>query len=285
MQTRQLGKTGIKLSVLGLGGVVVMKEEQTQANRMVAEAIDAGINYFDVAPLYQDAQQRMGPALEPYRDGVTLACKTMERTASRARRELDDSLKKLRTDHFDIYQMHALTSVDEAKQVLGPGGAIEAFIEAKQAGKVRHIGFSAHDQDAALLMIASGLFDTVLFPLNYVMIERGHFGPALLDAANERGMGILALKAIARTNVPEGVDKPYDKCWYTPEDRPDVAHLMLRYTLNLPGVTAALPPGNPGLYKMAVGFADRLEPLTEAELGQLNAAVAEAEPLFTASEA
>ena len=129
-------------------------------------------------------------------------------------------------------------------------------------------------------LVASGLFDSVLYPLNVVMFERGDFGPALVDAANERGMGILALKAIARTYVPEGVDKPYDKCWYTPEDRADIAHLMLRYTLNLPGVTAALPPGNPGLYKMAVGFADQLEPLTGEELATLKDVVAGTEPLF-----
>jgi len=139
MQTRRLGKTDLSLFVIGLGGVVLMKEEQAEANRMVAEAIDAGVTYFDVAPQYLDAQQRMGPALEPYRGGVTLACKTLERTAEGARRELGDSLKKLRTDHFDLYQMHAITSVDEAKQVLGPGGAIEAFAEAKQAGKVLYI--------------------------------------------------------------------------------------------------------------------------------------------------
>jgi aryl-alcohol dehydrogenase-like predicted oxidoreductase len=285
MQTRRLGKTDLELSVIGMGGIVVMREDQADADRLVAQAIDSGVTYFDVAPLYEDAQQRMGPALEPYRDAVALACKTMERSAQGARRELDDSLKKLRTDRFDIYQIHGVSSMDEARQALGPGGAIEAFVEAKRAGKVRYIGFSAHDQDAALHLVASGLFDSVLFPLNYVMIERGHFGPALLEAVSERGMGILALKAIARTNVPEGVDKPYDKCWYTPEDRPGIAHLMLRYTLNLPGVAAALPPGDPGLFKMAVGFADRLGPLTDAELGQLNDAVAEAEPLFSASEA
>jgi len=131
-------------------------------------------------------------------------------------------------------------------------------------------------------MISSGQFDSVLFPLNVVMIERGRFGPALLDAANERGMGVLALKAIARTNIPEGVDKPYDKCWYTPEDRPKIAHLMLRYTLNLPGVTAALPPGDPGLFKMALGFSDELGALTDAELVTLKDAVAGAVPLFSA---
>lgn len=280
MLYRTLGKTDLKLSVIGLGGMVLKSETQEDANRYVAEAFEAGITYFDVAPQYGNSQERMGPALEPYRSKSVLACKTLERTARGAQHELADSLKKLRTDHFDLYQMHAVSSLDEAKQLLATGGAIETFLEAKQTGKTRYIGFSAHDQDAALHLIASGHFDSVLFPLNYVVMEQGTFGPALLDTANARGMGILALKAIARTKVERYEDRPYDKCWYAPEDRPDVAHLMLRYTLNLPGVTAAVPPGDPGLFQMTLGFADDLDPLTDAELLQLNDAVADEQPLF-----
>lgn len=280
MQTRQLGNTDLHPTVIGFGGVVVMKEDQADADRMVAEAFDAGIRYFDVAPQYQDAQQRLGPALAPYRDQVMLACKTLERTADGARAELEDSLTKLRTDHFDLYQMHSLTKVDETRQALGPGGAIEAFLEAREAGKTRYLGFSAHSEEAALLAIESGHFDSILFPLNYVVMQESNFGPAVLDAANDRGMGILALKAIARTSVAEWKDRPYDKCWYAPEDRSEVAHLMFRYTLNLPGVAAMVPPGDPGMFRMTLGFADQLNPLTDAELAQLRDAVADTQPLF-----
>lgn len=280
MQTRRLGNTDLNPTVIGFGGVVVMKEDQADADRMVAEAFDAGIRYFDVAPQYQDAQQRLGPALAPYRNQVMLACKTLERTADGVRAELEDSLTKLRTDHFDLYQMHSLTKVDETRQALGPGGAIEAFLEAREAGKTRYLGFSAHSEEAALLAIESGHFDSILFPLNYVVMQESNFGPAVLNAANDRGMGILALKAIARTRVAEWKDRPYDKCWYAPEDRPEVAHLMLRYTLNLPGVAAMVPPGDPGMFCMTLGFADQLDPLTDAELAQLRDAVADVQPLF-----
>ncbi|GAB4193829.1 MAG: aldo/keto reductase [Phycisphaeraceae bacterium] len=280
MQYRKLGQTDLTLSVIGLGGVTIMKESQEQADRTVAEAYDAGITYFDVAPQYQDAQQLMGPALKPYRDKVSLACKTLERTAEGSARELEDSLAKLCTDHFDLYQMHAVSSLDEAKQLLGPGGAIETFQKAKEAGKVRYIGFSAHDQDAALHLIESGQFDSILFPLNYTMMTKGGFGPAVLDAANRRGMGILSIKAIARTKVDKWENRPYDKCWYEPEDRPEVAHLLLRYTMNLPGVTATVPPGDPGLFRMVLGYADQLDPLTDDELATLQDALTTAEPLF-----
>lgn len=280
MQQRKLGKTDLEPTVIGFGGVVVMKESQDDANRMVAEAFDAGVRYFDVAPQYQDAQQRLGPALEPYRDRVMLACKTLERTAEGARGELEDSLTKLRTDHFDLYQMHSLTKIEQTRQALGPGGAIEAFLEARDAGKVRYLGFSAHSEEAALLAIESGHFASVLFPLNYTAIEQANFGPAVMEAADERGMGLLALKAIARTSVTQWKDRPYDKCWYAPEDRAEVAHLMLRYTLNLPGVAAAVPPGDPGMFKMTLGFADQIDPLSEAELAELREAVAGHQPLF-----
>ena len=150
---------------------------------------------------------------------------------------------------------------------------------------MRYLGFSAHSEEAALRAIESGHFDSVLFPLNYVAIEQGHFGPALLDAANQRGMGILALKAIARTRATEGADRSYPKCWYEPEDRPEIAHLMLRYTLNLPGVAAAIPPGDPGMFKMALGFADELGPLTADELAQLRTTLADKQPLFPLQQA
>ncbi len=280
MERRQLGQTDLQPTVLGFGGVVVMMESQDEANRAVAEAFDLGIRYYDVAPQYGDAQQRMGPALKPYRDDVMLACKTLERTAEGARRELDDSLTKLCTDRFDLYQMHAVSSMDEAKQLLAPGGAIEAFHEAREAGKARYIGFSAHDQDAALHLIGSGLFDSVLFPFNYIAMNKANFGPAVLDAANLQGMGILALKAMARTRIEEGKERSHAKCWYRPEDRPEVAHWLLRYTLNLPGVTATIPPGDPGLFKTSLSFADDLGPLSEQELAQLEEAVTEAQPLF-----
>ncbi len=280
MQTRKLGKTDLEPTVIGFGGVVVCDETQDDANRMIAEAFDAGIRYFDVAPQYGNAQQRMGPALEPYRDNVMLACKTLERTADGARKELEDSLTKLRTDHFDLYQAHAVSSLDEAKQILGPGGAIEAFKEAQQAGKVRYIGFSAHDEEAALHLVESGLFASALFPLNYTVLQHDGFGKNLIEAANAKGMGLLSLKAIARTKIPQGGERSHKKCWYVPEDRRDVAHLMLRYVLNLPGVAAAVPPGDPGLFKMVMGFADNIDPLNGEELAELEEAVGENSPLF-----
>ncbi len=124
---RPLGKTGEHLSIIGFGGIVVMDEDPGAAVNIVAEAVDRGINYFDVAPSYGNAQERLGPALEPYRDKCFLACKTDGRMKDDSRAELEDSLKLLKTDHLDLYQFHALTKMTDLDKVLGPGGAMETW--------------------------------------------------------------------------------------------------------------------------------------------------------------
>ncbi|MEO1236252.1 MAG: aldo/keto reductase [Planctomycetota bacterium] len=185
MQPRRLGRHDLHLSPLGLGGIVVSKRPQPEADRAVAAAVDRGVTYFDVAPQYGNAQQRLGPALEPFRDRVTLACKTLERNGPEAAAELDDSLRKLRTDHFDIYQLHAMTTDEDFDRALTPGGALDVIEQARDAGKVRLVGFSAHDESVALRLINTGRFDTVLYPLNFTPFTRGLFGPPVLAAALE----------------------------------------------------------------------------------------------------
>ena len=143
---RQYGRTEEQLSVIGFGGMVVQDVSPKQAANFVAQAVEKGINYFDVAPFYGNAEQRLGPALKPYRKNCFLACKTLERDAAGAARELKQSLRLLKTDHFDLYQLHALTDVDEVEQAFGPGGAMETFLKAQKDGKIRYIGFSAHSE-------------------------------------------------------------------------------------------------------------------------------------------
>ena len=152
---RRLGKTGVDLSIIAMGGIVVMNAEQSHANDVVAEAFDRGINYFDVAPQYGNAQEKLGPALEPYRKRSFLACKTLMRDKDAAAAELEDSLRKLRTDHVDLYQFHAVTTKEDVEKIFGPNGAMEAFQAARQAGKLRFIGFSAHSVENAFSMLDS----------------------------------------------------------------------------------------------------------------------------------
>ena len=278
---RPLGKTGEQLSIIAMGGIVVMDVDETFANNSVAEAVDRGINYIDIAPSYGNAQERMGPALKPYRNRVFLAGKELARDKAGAQKELDESLRQLQTDQIDLFQLHALTKVEEVHKALGPGGAIEALVAAKKAGKVRFLGFSAHSTEAALTAIDQFDFDTVLFPINFVMYSQANFGPQIVQRAREKQMGMLAIKAMAKTVWPASEKKghPYDKCWYKPAALPQQAELALRWTLSQP-VTAAIPPGDINYFRLAMEVAERFTPVNESETKTLMAQAKGLEPLF-----
>ena len=280
LERRALGQTGEKLSIIGFGGIVVRDATTQEASRRVAEAIDGGVNYFDVAPSYGNAEETLGPALEPYRKGVFLACKTTERSKSGAQRELDNSLRKMRTDHFDLYQLHAVSTRDDVEQIFAPSGALETFVAARKAGNVRFLGFSAHSVEAALALIGRFDFDTILFPTNFATWHAGSFGPQVLAAARAKQMGILALKAMAHRPWPQGAKRDqYPKCWYEPLSDPADALMGLRFTLSHP-VTAAVPPGDENLFKMALGLALRFTPLSEQEVTAVKERALKTPPLF-----
>jgi aryl-alcohol dehydrogenase-like predicted oxidoreductase len=281
MRKRVLGKTGEQLSIIGFGGIVVCGTEQSEANIIVREAIDRGINYFDVAPSYckGEAEERLGPALEEFRKDVFLACKTQKRDKEGAAAELRQSLKTLRTDYLDLYQLHAMTTEKDLQEAMGPGGAIEAFVEAKEQGLIRYLGFSAHSAEIALALMDQFDFDTILFPFNWVCYFNADFGPQVMEKAKGKGMGRLALKAMARTRVKKGEKKEYPKCWYAPVTDPEEINLALRFTLSEP-VTAAIPPGDLRLFRPALDIADEFQPLTDAELDILKKRAEGLEPIF-----
>jgi aryl-alcohol dehydrogenase-like predicted oxidoreductase len=277
---RPLGLTGEKLSIIGLGGLVLADESQETADELVREAIDHGINYFDVAPSYGNAEDRMGPALAPFRKNVFLACKTLKRDKAGAAQELHRSLQKLQTDHFDLYQLHALSELSDVEQALGPEGAIETFVQARKEGKIRFIGFSAHSAEAALKAMNQFDFDTVLFPVNFVCFLKGNFGPQIIALAKEKKMGLLALKALARQPWPDETQrKDWPKCWYQPILDPEEAAFSFRFTLSQP-VTAAVPPGDKRLFKKALELAHRFEPLGSDNEARLRELAANLSPLF-----
>jgi len=281
---RAFGATGIRLSIIGMGGIVLTDAEQKHADRIVAEVVERGVNYFDVAPSYGDAELKLGPALEPWRNDVFLACKTGQRTREGARTELEQSLKNMRTDYFDLYQLHGV--VDVAKDIdaaFAKGGAMETFIEAKKSGQVRHLGFSAHSVEAAFAAMDRFDFDSILFPVNFATYEKGHFGPQIMEKALSGGLARLALKALARQrpDANNSQRQQYPKCWYEPLTDPHEAELALRFTLSQP-VTAALPPGDESLFRLALDLAQNFTPITESELDELRTMAAGLEPIFHA---
>jgi predicted aldo/keto reductase-like oxidoreductase len=279
LERRSLGRTGEKLSILGFGGIVVMNATPEEASKRVGEAIEGGVNYFDVAPSYGNAEDRLGPALEPYRKNVFLACKTTEREKVGATKELESSLKKMRTDHFDLYQLHAMTKLEEVDRVFSSGGAMETFLEARKSGKVRFLGFSAHSVEAGLALMDRFDFDTILFPVNFATWHAGNFGPQVLARAQQKKMGILALKAMAKGPWAKDATKTFSKCWYEPLSSSSEAMKGLRFTLSHP-ITAAVPPGDETLFKMALSLARAFTPLPPEEAEAIKAWALKGNPIF-----
>ena len=279
--TRKLGKTGEQLSIIGFAGIVVMDNSPSFASNIVAEAVDRGINYFDVAPTYGNAQERLGPAIEPHRNKIFLACKEEDWTKDGSAKLLDESLKLLRTDHVDLYQFHALSKMSELEQIFGPNGAMETFEAAKKAGKLRYIGFSAHSAEVALAAMDRYPFDTILFPINFVLFSQAKFGPQVLEKARQKGMGILALKGMAKTTWQESEKSshPHPKCWYEPATFPDEAALGLRWTLSQP-ITAAIPPGDERYFRLGMDIGQNFQPITETETQDLIARARGVKPIF-----
>ena len=259
-----------------------MNADQQHASRIVAEFVERGVNYFDVAPSYGNAEEKLGPALEPYRKDCFLACKTTQRTSTGAAAELQHSLATLRTDYFDLYQLHAVTDVGkDIDAVFARGGAMETFIAAKKSGRVRHLGFSAHSVEAALSAMDRYDFDSILFPVNFANYHTGNFGPQIMARAQSQGLSRLALKAMARQKwPPDHPDrKKYPKCWYQPLSDPHEVELALRFTLSQP-VTAALPPGDEALFRLALDLAPGFRPLTAPEAKELETLAAGLDPVF-----
>ena len=279
---RKYGKTDVMLSVLGFGGILVMDTEQEKASQIVAQAYERGVNYFDVAPSYGNAEIKLGPALEPYRKKVFLACKTGQREYTAAKKEFEGSLERLRTDYFDLYQLHGITEVKkDVDRAFAEDGVMKLLLEEKKQGRIRYLGFSAHSHEAALEAMKRYDFDSVLFPVNFAGYLKGGFGPEVLQKAHENEMAILALKMLARQRAPKDdpVRKQYPKCWYQPITDPEEAKLAMTFTLNQP-VTAALPPGDERLFKMALDLVSDIKPITQQQIDKLTILASTLTPLF-----
>ena len=271
MQYRKFGKTGFEISAVAYGGIVSMSDGQLPSDRYVAWAIDRGVNYFDVAPTYGDAEEKLGNSLKPYRNRVHLACKTAERLCADAEKELIQSQKRLHTDYFDVYQLHAISNMQDVEKAFGPGGVMELVSTLKQRGIARNVGITAHNEDAALKCLELYDFDTVLFPFNWFMNMEHGMGSRLIRSAKERNMGVLGMKAFIerKWNSPEERNaSPFPKSWCKPIDTADAPFGMaaMRYALSL-GVDTLIPPGNYASFSFAV---DHIEACLNHPLSEMD---------------
>jgi aryl-alcohol dehydrogenase-like predicted oxidoreductase len=269
MEQRRLGRTGHLSSVAILGCCAFNDGDVEAARQALDEALAAGVNHLDIAPSYGQAEAAVGPSLPAVRDRIFLACKTTERRADAAREELEASLGRLRTDHFDLYQFHAVTDEDELDAICAPGGAAEAVFRAKDEGLCRFVGITGHFLKAPRTFrraLDRLDLDTVMFPVN-----AGHFADPdyrrdaeeLFAACAARDVGVMAIKALARRPWPAG-ERRYGT-WYEPLDDPARVQAAVDFTLSQP-LTGFATPCDRRLLGLALRAAEGFHRLDEAAI-------------------
>lgn len=254
---RVFGKTGERLTIIGQAGGRFPLCTFEDAKAITRRAYELGINYFDTARIYWNgkSEEVYGEVLPPFRKNIFLTTKSPERSRQGAQADLEKSLRALKTDYVDLWQIHQVGSMDEVHQIFAPGGAIEAFEAAKKAGKCRFIGFTGHhDPDVHLAMLKNyDKYDTILMPLHAADPSYLSFEKNVLPVAIGRGMGIQGMKSTANAKLLQSM------------------HLKdcLSYTLSLPIHCLALGCTTVGQLEDDVRIAQQFKPLSEAQMAQL----------------
>ncbi len=194
METVRLGKTGLKVSRIGIGGIPILRPSVDEAVKVVRHAISLGVNFIDTAFAYGDSEERIGKAIIGFRDQLVIATKSTGRDKKTASEHLETSLKRLNTGYVDLWQFHGINTSEDYEKVLKQGGAFEAAQEALETGKIRHIGASSHNLDVARKIVSSGLFETIQFPFNFVNNEAAD---ELVPLAKKNNVGFIAMKPFA----------------------------------------------------------------------------------------
>jgi len=271
VETRRLGRLGHESTVLIYGAAALGEVSQEVADRSVQEALDAGINHFDVAASYGEAELRLGPWMPRIRDDIFLATKTGERRADDAWRQINASLERLQTDHVDLLQLHAVGDRDELDKVTGAGGALEAALRAKDEGLVGAVGITGHGHEAPathLEALRRHPFATVLSPLNVALSRDASYladYEALVAEVRAQDAGLMIIKTVARRNWPdEDAEKPYST-WYEPLDQQQQVTAAVSWVLSHPEVTGIATPGDVGLLGMVIAAEARRVSREEAE--------------------
>jgi len=186
-----LGRTGLAVSEFGFGCIPIIRLSKDDAVNLLRHAFERGITLFDTANAYRDSEEKIGIAFAGMREKIVLASKTLKRGAEDVTAHLENSLRMLKTDYLDLYQLHQIAQEKEWEEVTGPSGALEAVMKARAAGKVRHVGVTSHNLRMAIKMVRTGLFDTIQFPFNLIEEEARD---ELLAASREMGVGFICMK-------------------------------------------------------------------------------------------
>ena len=194
MRRVTLGRSGLSVSAVGLGGVQYSKIPKAEVAKVIATGLDLGINFLETAYGYFDSEEKMGAALRGKRDGVVLASKSGARDGRTFTRQLNESLRRLRTDVIDIFQLHGVDSEDSLSQALAPRGAVAAAHRALRQGKIRSLGITSHLLEVSLKALSLDVFDSLQYPISLINTEVPRSG--LLSKARERNVGLIAMKPL-----------------------------------------------------------------------------------------
>lgn len=271
MQQRRLGRLGHESSVLIYGAAALAEVDQPTADASVQLALDAGINHFDVAASYGDAELRLGPWMPTIRDRIFLATKTELRDRNEAWAQINRSLERLQTDHLDLIQVHAVGDLAELDRVTGPGGSLEAAVRAREEGLAGAVGITGHGHQAPathLEALARFPFDTVLSPLNWVLGQDPAYladYQALVAEVRAQEVGLMVIKTVSRRNWPEGPVEHSYGTWYEPFEDQERIGAAVAWVLSHPEVTGIATPGDVRLLPMLIQAEQRLSQTSRAE--------------------
>ena len=243
MEYRILGKTGLKISRMGFGGIPIQRIDAEGTRRLMLRLLECGVNYIDTARGYTVSEEYLGYGLEGIREHFVLATKSMSRTAEAMAKDIDISLRNLRTDYIDLYQIHNAPPAD-LETVMAPGGALEALQEARAAGTIGHIGITAHSLETFKMALELPWVETIMFPYNIVEGQ----AEKLIAACREKNIGFIDMKPLAGGAIED-------------------ARLALRYVCANPDVTVTIPGmADPTELEQNLAAVNDVSPLTQEEI-------------------
>jgi predicted aldo/keto reductase-like oxidoreductase len=283
MQKRRFGRTEHMSTLAIFGAAAFMKATPDIVDKAMEQVIAAGVNHIDIAPGYGMAEELMGPWIKRERDRFFLGCKTQERGKSDAAAEMRRSLELLNTDKFDLFQLHAVTSMEELDQVTGPGGALEAIIDARDEGLTNYIGITGHGVDSPAVFLEALQrfdFDTVLFPLNFVQFKNPEYrqnAEELLRQCRQRDVGTMIIKSVAKG--PWGEKPQTYSSWYQPFDDPEMIQQAVNFALSQ-DVTGLCTAADVNILPMFLEACERFTPMDMVSQESLIAQATQYEPLF-----
>jgi aryl-alcohol dehydrogenase-like predicted oxidoreductase len=264
MISRQpFGRTGHASTRVIFGGYALSKATQAEADRVLELLLEYSVNHIDTAPMYGSAEKHIGPWLEGHRAGFFIATKTRSRTCQGARDDLQRSLDRLRVDCVDLWQMHGLTNPAGWERAMGPGGTLEAFVEARDKGLVRFLGVTGHGLKAAAMHLRSLErfdFDTVLLPYNYSLMQNPRYAAdlaALITRCRERQVAVQTIKSIARRPW-DGRPRTYNTYFYEPLEAQEAIDKAVHWALGLPH-SFLITPGDMQILPRVLAAAARFE--------------------------